>query len=337
MNLDRNIHNAIIEHFSGNISEEKRILVDDWLAQGEENKQTFEELKSIWEGASGSEFTKQDLDNAIQRFLRKIRSQANAKPRERKLVVFLRYAAVFIIAFSLPLIFLYFNQSAEKQASNSYTTVLCAYGDKTAVVLPDSSTVWLNSGSHLTFANNFEADVRKLTISGEGYFTVKEDKERPFIVDANGVDVQVFGTEFDVKAYPDEEIVAVTLVKGSVQVTHEDEETLIKPGQKYIFEKKANVAAVSDLTDMSSEIEWINGRLVFRNESLSDLELTLERWFDVEIEFADDVVKTRRFSGILERESILEVISYFGISQYVGYSIKGNVITFYSETVKLKD
>jgi transmembrane sensor len=105
---------------------------------------------------------------------------------------------------------------------------------------------------------------------------------------------------------------------------------MIKPGQKYVFERKTNAANVLNLDDMSPEIEWINGRLVFRNQSLADLELTLERWFDVEIEFADDLVKTRRFSGTLERESILEVISYFGISQYVDYSIKGNVITFYS-------
>ncbi len=85
------------------------------------------------------------------------------------------------------------------------------------------------------------------------------------------------------------------------------------------------------LDDVALDTEWRNGRMVFRNESLADLELKLERWFDVDIEFADEAVKRLRFSGVLERESILEAIQYFDYSKYVSYKIKGNTITFYSE------
>jgi ferric-dicitrate binding protein FerR (iron transport regulator) len=106
---------------------------------------------------------------------------------------------------------------------------------------------------------------------------------------------------------------------------------MITPGQKLIYKKDDHTLTVENLTDLAPETEWIDGRLVFRNTSLDELEKKLERWFDVEIEFADETVKGRRFSGTLERESILEVISYFGISQYVDYNIKGNVITFFSE------
>jgi len=86
-----------------------------------------------------------------------------------------------------------------------------------------------------------------------------------------------------------------------------------------------------EVSDLLPETEWKDGRLVFRNQSLGELEQKLERWFDVEIEFSDELVKARRFTGILEHESILEVVLYFGHSKYVEYRIKDNIITFFTK------
>jgi len=160
---------------------------------------------------------------------------------------------------------------------------------------------------------------------------VKKDADNPFCVNTDNLNVKVLGTEFNLKAYPDEADVAVTLVSGSLQVKNGELAEMITPGQKLLYKKDDQTLTVENLSDLAPETEWTHGRLVFRNTSLEELERKLERWFDVEIEFADETVKNRRFSGTLERESILEVITYFGISQYVNYNIKGNVITFFSE------
>ena len=240
-----------------------------------------------------------------------------------------RYAAIFILLLSLP--FVYFIGKKQGFSPETYTTISCALGDKTEIVLPDSSKVTLNSGSKLTFNNNFDEGERNLFLEGEAFFNVTKDKQNPFIVKAGEVEVEVLGTEFNLKAYPEENRISTTLVEGSLKVTSKNQSTVIKPGQKLVYNKVTRLMEKQFLADTTPETEWKEGRLVFRNESLADLELKLERWFDVDIDFADDEVKSKRFTGILERESILEAVSYFGYSKYVGYTINGNDITFYSK------
>lgn len=328
MNSERDIHNIIVKVFSGTATDDEKVRVKNWVTQSESNEKLFRDLQEIWDGTE-SEASRDafNADDAIHVFLEK--TCAPEKDRNITTKRFLRYAAVFVLAISIP--FVYWFTKQPEITKNTYTTIHSAYGDKTEVVLPDSSLVWLNSGSQLTFVNDFESDSREVFLTGEAYFSVKKDFGKPFIVNAQEVEVEVFGTEFNFKAYSDEESVSVTLVEGSVQVSHLDEEELLKPGQKILLDKQTNALNISNPEDLAPDVEWIHGRLVFRNQSLNELELTLERWFDVEIEFKDDLVKTRRFSGTLDRESILEVISYFGVSQYVDYSIDGNVITFFSE------
>jgi len=241
----------------------------------------------------------------------------------------LRYVAFFILLMAMPVVFFF----GKKQgfSSDSFTTISCAPGDKTTVVLPDSSKVYLNSGSKLIFNNNFNEGERQVFLNGEAFFSVTKDKSSPFIVKAGEIEVEVMGTEFNLKAYPEENKISATLVEGSLRVSSKNRSAVIKPNQKLVYEKDSQSMKIQLLADTTPETEWKEGRLVFRNESLADLELKLERWFDVDIDFADDEVKTKRFTGILERESILEAVSYFGYSKYVGYTIKGNDITFYSK------
>ena len=215
--------------------------------------------------------------------------------------------------------------------NQSFTTISCAYGDRTNIVLPDGTKVWLNSGSELSFNNNFQTKERNVKLEGEAYFSVKKDKLHPFKINSQGIEVKVLGTQFNLKAYPNENVVSATLVEGSLQVSSKSQQTTIEPNQKIIYLKDTQKMALIELSDTSPETEWIDGRMIFRNESLGDLELKLERWFDVDISFADEKVKQLRFTGTLDRESILETLSYFNYSPHLAYKLKGNVITFYSK------
>src|SRR5660398_29209 len=90
---------------------------------------------------------------------------------------------------------------------DTYTTVTCALGDKTTMVLPDSSLVFLNSGSEITFNNNFKKGERQVSLVGEAYFSVTKDPENPFRIKTSEIEVEVLGTEFNLKAYPDEQTI----------------------------------------------------------------------------------------------------------------------------------
>jgi len=331
MYLENDIHELIIRLFAGETSLEEKAKIDDWLNSSRQNKNLFNDLKDIWINAeSGEHPYDYDVEEAIRNFIHKTRTIKENKRNKHFIYNALRYAAVFLLALAIPFTW-WLVQKAGKSSAEAFTTISCAYGDKTSIVLPDSSLVWVNSGSQITFSNSFDNGSRQLFLEGEAYFSVKTDPENPFIVNTSEMNVKVLGTEFNLKAYSDEEAVAVTLISGSLQVSNSQEMAMVTPGQKLIYEKTNHTISIEDLSDLSPETEWINGRLVFRNESLEELERKLERWFDVEIEFYDELVKQRRFSGTLERESILEVISYFGSSQYVDYAIDGNIITFFSE------
>ena len=329
MGENNNIHLKIIRLFTGEANPDEKREVGGWLNQSEGNRKLFKDLQEIWlaTGVSGNSDS-YDIEKAIRKFNDRINPTAK-KGKSFRLSEILKYAAIVILLLSLPIF--YFLGKNEVLVDDSFTTITCVFGDKSTVTLPDGSRAWLNSGSKLTFNNNFQSGYRKVYLEGEAYFSVKKDEKIPFKVKASDIEIEVLGTEFNLKAYPDESTISTTLAEGSVEIKSNFQKTVMKPNQKVVFNRADNKMTLYNLKDISPETEWKDGRLVFRNESLEELELKLERWFDVDIVFADQEVKKRRFTGILERESILEVVSYFNYSEYVGYKIKDNEITFYSK------
>ncbi len=329
MYSEQDIHQLIIRLFAGEASSDDKCVINEWLARDSANRDLMNDLQDIWL-SSGVENNADgfDVEEAIRQFrLKTLRSKK--KTGEYRLYRLMRYAAVLLLAIALPFSY-YFGKQADLKSDDT-TTITCADGDRTSVILPDSSRVVLNSGSRLIFSNNFRNGSRSLYLDGEGYFSVRKDKHNPFRIKTSGIDVEVLGTEFNLKAYSNEESISATLVTGSLKVTGNNRSVVLQPSQKLVFGKENQEISLVQMTDILSDTGWKDGRLVFRNQSLGELELKLERWFDVEIEFADEQVKSRRFTGILDRESILEVISYFGRSRYVAYQIKDNEVTFSTE------
>jgi len=325
-----NIDILIIRLLSGEATPDEKKEIEEWLGQSAENRKLYADLREIWL-STGTESNTDNyhLEDAIQKFRNQINSEKYQLKNQFNLQQFLKYAAALILILALP--FSYYIGNRNAKPDNSTTTISCAFGDKSSIVLPDSSRVWLNSGSKLTFNSDFKSGARNVTLEGEAFFMVLKDKKHPFRVKTADLDIEVLGTKFNVKAYPDENSVYTTLVEGSLEISSQYQNTRIKPDQKLIFSKENNKMAVLELKDTSVDTEWKDGRLVFRNESLGELAPKLRRWFDVDIAFADERAKQRRFTGVLERESILEVISYFDLSKYVECSIQGNKIIIRSE------
>lgn len=330
MYSDDKIHQIIIRLFSDTASFDERKIVEAWIDESTDNKKLFNDLKEIWLASGASRNADQyHLEEAIQNFRQKIHSGKGKQLKTLMQMPVFRYAAVIILMLALPFSFYLGNRN--NSSDYSQTVVSCENGDRTNITLPDGSEVWLNSGSQLVFDNNFRKGVRQTYLKGEAYFSVMKDSKNPFIVIAEDINIEVLGTEFNLKAYPEEKDISATLVTGSLKVTSKTQQTVIKPNQKLIFRKGNGKMGLIELSDLAPEVEWKNGRFIFLNESLGEMEQRLERWFDVEIEFADEQVKQRRFTGTIDRESILEAIAYFGYSEFVAYHIDGNVITLYSE------
>lgn len=325
------IHSLILRLFSGEADVEEKQKIADWLELSAENKKLYSDLREIWLSTGIQNNADQyHLEEAIEQFRERIGQVPRIIPVSQGIIGFFRkYAAILILAFSLPIGYYFGTQNFDAQ---SMTTVSCALGDKTNIILPDSTRVWLNSGSKITFNSDFRREGRKVILEGEAYFSVSKDKEHPFLLSSSGIEIKVLGTQFNVKAYPDEESVSATLIEGSIQISSPVEKMVIEPDQKMVFNKETQKMTLNKLADTAPEIDWKRGRLIFRNESLEEVEIKLERWFDVDIFLADEKVKHRRFTGTLERESILEVVSYFELSKYVTCDIQGNKIIIKTKT-----
>jgi len=329
METPTDINILLIRLFSGDAGPEEKKEIAVWLDQSDENKKLYSDLREIWL-SSGIESNADDyhLEEAIQKFRDQIRKTKTAPVRKINFSRILKYAAIVLLALALP--FSYYLGTRSNPTDGSVTTISCAYGDKSSIVLPDNSHVWLNSGSKLTFNSNFR-DGRKVALEGEAFFDVSKDKLHPFQVKTADVNIEVLGTKFNLKAYPDEKSVSATLVEGSVKISSEYQKEMMKPDQKMTFDKGSKQMTVQELTDTSLETDWKDGRFVFRNETLAELKPKLERWFDVDIVFGDEQVKNRRFTGVLGRESILEAVSYFDLSNFVSCRIQGNKIIINSQ------
>lgn len=182
-------------------------------------------------------------------------------------------------------------------------------GSTYQLVLPDGTRVWLNAASKLQFPTAFTGAERLVELDGEGYFEVARNAEKPFIVTAAGLRVEVLGTHFNVRAYLEEPTINTTLLAGSVKVvTTNGKSSLLKPGDQAKVSAGENIRIIPD-TDVHQAIAWKEGFFAFRNESITTILREISRWYDVDITY-EKAVTRRRFTGKVSRSySLSETLS----------------------------
>lgn len=195
------------------------------------------------------------------------------------------------------------------------------------LTLSDGTRVWLNSDSRLVYPVAFSGDAREVTLSGEAYFDVRKNAEKPFIVTTALGKVRVLGTQFNVKVYPEEASVITTLVSGSVSFGNEAvKETKLSPGYQLVFDKgnqEVNVKKVN----VQHFVSWRDNQMSFQGESLESIMRMLARWYDVDVVFEDEELKQLEFSGNLDKyEDIGKFFKLFELGADVHFEIKDNVI-----------
>lgn len=178
-------------------------------------------------------------------------------------------------------------------------------GGQFQLTLPDGTAVWLNAASSITYPVAFNGSDRKVTITGEAFFQIARAPAKPFLVNVdNRSTVQVLGTQFNVNAYPDEPVMATTLLEGSVQVGSLGNKIILKPGQQSSISNKDQQISVNPNADVERAIAWKNGRFDFNGLELPAIMRQLERWYDINVEFAGPVSK-ETYRGRLTRDLTL--------------------------------
>ncbi|MGN6417391.1 MAG: FecR domain-containing protein [Pseudobacter sp.] len=170
--------------------------------------------------------------------------------------------------------------------ANTFNTISTPRGRQYQVNLPDGSTVWLNAASSLHFPVNFTGPQRKVVVTGEAFFAVKQNKDQPFIVQSGQQELEVLGTSFNLNAYAAD--ITTSLVDGSVKVinTYSKEQVLLKPGRQTIT-GQGEIAVTG--FDPDIVLGWRNGLFTYNKAPLTAVMADFERWYDVEVEYAGKV------------------------------------------------
>ena len=179
----------------------------------------------------------------------------------------------------------------------SYVTSPSAKGD---FVLPDGSHVWLNSASSLSFD---KSNPRQVVLEGEGFFDVCKKDGQPFTVSTGTVDVKVLGTRFNVRSSSHFEREEVSLVSGRVEIRSGENTMLLSPGEKAAIESGS---ITRERADVTFDCSWTGRELVFDNVALSDILVSLEHWYNVNITVAPEVPLSSRLSFKVRRETLAE-------------------------------
>lgn len=218
-----------------------------------------------------------------------------------------------------------------------------------SVLLADGTKVTLNTDSKLIYPITFGNGNREVTLVGEAFFDVQQDKQHPFIIHTEQADVLVLGTSLNLRAYPNEAKTETSLIKGAVAVSlkgKQHKKVVLKPKQKLIIRKNlikevssrdnklptlqlANVNYLKTSDTVAIETLWLQNKLAFKNERFDDLSLALERRYDVKILFQGQRAQTLRFNAVFEKEDIKQVLNALKIAAPFGYHITGNRIEIY--------
>lgn len=273
----------------------------------------------------------------------------------KKIKPFLKWSiATAAVVIGLAVCIPYFNNNKNNflDKGDHYNEIVAKRGTKTKIILPDGSQVWLNSDSKLSYGERFNDTIREVSLEGEAYFDVIKDKNRPFIVMTNALNIRVLGTAFNIKSYAQDATIETTLIRGMIEVRKNNESAtkkiVLTPNEKLIYNKSEailvrtnneqntiakklealSITTLSKNIPDSSRVEtaWIYGRLVFDGDSFVTLAEKMERWYNIKITIQNQSISNNRFSGVFEKENVEEAFKALQLITMFKYDIHDNEI-----------
>jgi transmembrane sensor len=355
MNIPWNLLKKFVQ---GEIAETELRELEIWRTSSELNHNIFSEI------TEDQDFKKNLISGCWEsnsdewgKVLAKIKPSVKLVKFSRNSLYLVASTAAAIILFLGISVGLWYGKMRQGGVYNKsgYSYIFSPKGQRTQVILPDRTKVWLNAESSLRYAADFNQQKREVYLEGEGFFEVTKNSSKPFLVNAREIKVKVYGTTFNLKAFPDDKYIETTLIEGKLSVIptgnkkSSAREVFLNPNEKCIFEKTSknvgiegienkessqgnNVQVPSGLKDRSkphiilvkninpeAEMGWKEGKLLFKNETFGELAIKLERWYDMHIHFEDERIRNYRFTGVFDKETINQAMEALRISSQKSY------------------
>lgn len=275
------IAELILRYLETKASLEEITELKEWISLSEENRIFFQKMRNIWEMTDPST-SQMNID--IQSALLKTKVKAGIEPGKTNVstpkqivLYFQRIAAILFFPILITLFTLMMNK---KEESLTYYKASTPYGSISEIILPDSSKVWLDAGSTLEYPSQFINNTRRVCMSGEAYFEVHADKNNPFIIQADELEITATGTAFNVASFTHSMEQKITLISGKVSVSQGKETKHLLPGQQLTYQRNTKRMEITS-TDTFKYIAWKDGIIAFRDDSLETILDRLEQVYKV--------------------------------------------------------
>lgn len=250
----------------------------------------------------------------------------NPKSRIRKLIFNVsKIAALLIMGLLLGLSIQYLKKSEPVNF-----TSIAPKGSVSQMVLPDNTIVYLNAGSQLKYTVEGLKGKREVFLEGEAWFDVTKNEKKPFVVHTPFYEINVTGTQLNVKAYKTDAEIVTTVEQGSVQITSGDnlklaQTTILQSGEQLVYNTQSKTINVKDV-ETRVFTAWKDNKLIFINMNLKELIVILERKYGVDIQVANNLILNYHYDGTIKDETILEVLDLLKETLPVKYRIEGQTI-----------
>lgn len=322
--MEDNSYRLIVEYFEKTISDDGLTQLQEWIEESPENLAQFSETIQILE-ASRAYFKQPEHAEGSWAKINAhiIQPQIPVKKQTPKFNWIAYAAACLLICTSGWFGYRYFNQSS----ALVYEEISNVDGKHSKIKLPDNSVVYLGGGSTLKYVKNFSGEKRDVMLDGEAFFDVVH-KAKPFVVKSGEITTVVLGTSFNIKAYPAEHKVAVTVQSGKVGVMANVQgrpqmvKYLVK--NEEISINTQNGIYTFNNTDASAVSSWINNEFVFYNTTYSEIAASLEHHYGVKIRFTEPDLGNVRLTAKLRGMTLTDAMETLSALSGLGYTQKGN-------------
>jgi len=303
-----------------NFSEEENILTN---ASDANCRFKFNSPEEKFEFMYLQSMKKYDPEKAIRRVNLKIKSQ------KKHIFFSLLAKGAAVLSVLLVSTLIYFATKKDPPSNNftAWNTLVIPSGVRSECVLPDSTKVYLNSGTVLKYPQNFNDTIREVVLSGEAYFEVTKNNNTPFVVNTGNLNIEVTGTHFKAVNYPHENLTEIVLIEGSINlfrgnyfISKEDIRPLV-PGEIAFLENGEGKELTIKYVDIQKYRAWKEGVLIFRDDSMQDVVRRLNRWYNVDIKLTGNELTNYVYTATFQDESLLQILELLKISAPIEYNI----------------
>lgn len=310
--------------------EEDRMLLD-WMKTSESKDTIYAYFQQNWEKTENQSISADLQQEMLDSIKQQIRMKG-AESKKRNVVLsgsrkiyqtVFNYAAAVLLLLLMSLSF-YLYQSTHTDASE---VVVCAEkGQRSNLVLPDGTKVWLNSDSRLTYSTDYGHQERGVELEGEAFFEVAKDKDHRFIVNAGNIMIEALGTKFNVNAYPDSKKVNTSLVEGKVRVSTANGEQTMVPNEEIIFNRSTGRMTKNKMENIEYATSWMKNGFSFQGSTLKEITEELSRMYNLTIIFRTEEIMRYHFTGIIKNNSLTNILDIIKLTAPIEYEVRNDSI-----------